>query len=493
MALNGTTYYNSASQVSQAFTYTSWNAVTSICSLPETDAFATTGEGGIKIWNRSGIVEDVQPEQLVDSPLLATVSSDGKTFASAGGFGGLSLWDRKTGRIIRHLHEPRGTANRVQTLRFSTDGRMLATGSRDGYLRVWDLQSTNPLVFESKHQGIVTSVDISTNGDRVVSAYSDGVATLWDVKSGTEIQSFAGHNLALESVLLLKDGKTTITGGLDATIRIWDAEAGIERHQLHGHSARVRCLSMSPDGQIFASGSVDNTVKLWSLDPPECLETFRGHSMALSDVVFSPDGNTLASASDDGSVKLWEVRGTDKPDVIQGEPREFGFRFTATPDRSTVVFPVGHDLKFCDLLNNHQRILKNIDTSQELAVAPNGSMVAIAQADHTVVVRDAVSGAELSCLRGHTGKVQSISFSPDGNFLVTGSKDTTVRLWDIQNDHQARSVRFYDFDEGRTRQLTGRCRCLFGGWYTNGCRCHLWPGSDLGRSHQRYCIEDARA
>jgi energy-coupling factor transporter ATP-binding protein EcfA2 len=149
----------------------------------------------------------------------------------------------------------------------------------------------------------------------------------------------------------------------------------IERNRLETHSSWVRSVSFSPDGKTLASGSWDNTIKLWDITTGKEIRTLQGHSSSVLSVSFSPAGKTLASDSGDNTIKLWD-------------------------------FTTGREIH---TLQGHSR------------------------SDNTIKFWDFITGREIT-FQEHSSEVSSVSFSPDGKTLASGSWDNTVILWDLNFD-----------------------------------------------------------
>lgn len=140
----------------------------------------------------------------------------------------------------------------------------------------------------------------------LASGSEDNTVRLWDVGSGqliTNLQEQGGIN----AIAFSPDGFLLASGSNDATIRLWEVGTGKERHILQGHLHTVFSVAFSPDGLLLASGGVDKTVKLWEVETGRELFSLQGHTSWVFSVAFSPDGRVLASGSRDKTIKLWDV------------------------------------------------------------------------------------------------------------------------------------------------------------------------------------------
>lgn len=238
---------------------------------------------------------------------------DRQTLASGSGDNTIKIWQVGAAESIRTLE---GHSGWVRAVAFSPDGQTLASGSSDTSVKIWSLQggffkSLQQMLFGGDiftlpgHSNYVFSVAFSPDGQMLASGSQDCTIKLWDLGTRQEIRKLEGHNSWVRSLAFSPDGKILASGSSDRTVKLWDLAAGRNCRTLSGHSDYVFSLAFSPDGQILASSSSDTTVKLWLLAAGREICTLTGHSSAVGCVAFSPDGQTLVSGSGDGTVKLW--------------------------------------------------------------------------------------------------------------------------------------------------------------------------------------------
>ncbi|MFD0773652.1 AAA family ATPase [Streptomonospora algeriensis] len=285
----------------------------------------------------------------------------------------------------------RGHDDTVRNVAWSPDGRFLATASRDGTGRIWDVESGAVRAELAGHLGMVQMVSWSPDSTRVATASRDGTVRVWDVESGRDTLRLDGAADVVQGVAWSPRGDVVAGASRDRAVRIWDAHTGDLVAALVGHGDDVWGLDWSPDGSRLASASHDQTVIVWRVDSGEPEVTLRGHRNFVEGVRWSPDGTRIATASGDRTVRLW--------------------------DAST-----GRQMQ---LIRAHRDYVWNV------AWSPDGRLLATCSADRTARVFSADDAEERAVLRGHEDSVWGVCWSPDGSRLATGSEDRTARIWDL--------------------------------------------------------------
>jgi WD40 repeat protein len=369
-----------------------------------------------------------------------TFSPDGKILASGSRDNTVKLWDVATGAELRTLE---GHSDYVNSVAISPDGKTLASGSRDSTVKLWDVATGTAMrTLGIGHSWRINSIAFSPDGNTLASAGEDKTVKLWDVATGAELRPLKGHSDYVNSVAFSSDGKTLASAGQDKTVKLWDVATGAQLHTLKGHSNFVLTVAFSSDGKTLASGSRDSTVKLWDVVTGAELRTLKGHSDYVNSVSFSPDGRTLASAGEDKTVKLWDVASGTELRTLGLGPSESIKSIAFSPDGQTLASGGGDKaFKLWDASTGTELRSLNLKGHSSwvdsVAFSPDGKTLAGGSHLHTVKLWDVATGTDLRTLEEHSASVYShpfspdAKFSPDGKTLASGSWDDTITLWDV--------------------------------------------------------------
>ncbi len=278
----------------------------------------------------------------------------------------------------------------VASANFSPDGKRIVTASWDNSARIWDATSGHALLKLEGHSGRVNSAVYSPDGKQILTASNDDTVRRWNAATGEVIATLRGHTDDVRSAVFSADGEQILTASNDNSARLWDTATGKQLAQLDGHTAGVRCAAFSFDNKFVVTGSEDTTARIWNLATNQTILVLEGHTASVTSVAFSPDGRRVLTGSEDNFVKLWDTRVPKKSDELAD----------AADGK-----PAGDQPK------------PPAEKKPPAADQPAGQAMQIAKAK------------EILSLTGHTREVTSVCFSPNGKYVLTGSRDGKAILW----------------------------------------------------------------
>ena len=289
------------------------------------------------------------------------------------------------------------------------------------------------------HPDYVKAVAISPDGERVLSISLDGALSVWAIRSGERIDDGQIPCRSPQCMAVSPDGRWLAVAGVDGEVVALDAESLTERSRFTGHQDEVVSVSISHDGKNIASASRDGTVRIWDVKDGRAVHTVRPDAGdgAPRAVAFSPAGPLLACAMG-GKVML--LSGPDwrrERDFMGGDPDLGIYSICFSPDGKKLA--IGNHARV-DIWNVRKsrldrRIRGHSGRVTAVAFSPDGRLIAsgggIQHYDSNILLYRSSSGRKLATIAVHQMPVVSLAFSPDGRWLASGSWDQTVGLFNL--------------------------------------------------------------
>ena len=332
----------------------------------------------------------------------------------------------------------------VGIVTFSPDGRLLATASEDGTIRVWNLDSDQELVC-FQHEGSVTAVVFEPAGNLLATAGDDHTARLWSIASRCE-SGCMYHDTPVTTLSFSPNSRWLATVCDSHLVRVWQ----MPRCRPAGcmeHTGAVLALAFGPTGRWIATGSEDGAIVIWECTTGRVLYRLECGSKVCA-IAFSGNSQTLAVAGQDQVVRAWmlpqenELVSTVAEFPIQpSERRELMRVKSDSPVRVITLSADGKRMAVGNLFNKmtvydvavgqttSQVRYEAKGSAKAVAFSSDSDWLATALGDTARVWWATTSGEVIRAQ--HEGPVNAIAFDPDGKWLATGSKDRTARVWRV--------------------------------------------------------------
>ena len=281
------------------------------------------------------------------------------------------------------------SSGEVWSLAISPKGKIIASGSNNGSIDIYDRNTGQIKNSLGKHENVIRSLVFRPETNNLIVGDGDGIIKIWNLETSKLEQQLAGHLGSVWSLAISPDGQTLVSSGEDKTVRIWDLKTGEQTNISFTHSARVFSLAFTPDGQMFASSSADNKIKIWDANNGQLLKSLSGHQNAVRSIAITPDGKYLVSGSWDKTVKIWELTSG----------------------------------KLISTLEGHKDRVVTVAVSKDSGIIFSGSI------DNTIKVWSIKNAELITTLYQHHNWVLALATSDRENLLVSGGKDSTIRLW----------------------------------------------------------------
>ncbi|MGW4421020.1 nSTAND1 domain-containing NTPase [Streptosporangium sp. NPDC004631] len=401
--------------------------VTSLAFSPDGGVLASADET-----HRPVIWDAATGRRLVTVPAPGTrtlaFGPAGRHLTTSGDARGVDLWNLERDRPVR-LSRPDLRGSYAWTAS-ALVGSQVAVADENGEVTVWDLDRDEPVqVYQDRGRTETTSLALSGDGAILATAGLGGTVSLRRVPP-----PFTGHSAPVNDIKVSPDGRTVASAGADGTVRLWDAQ-GRPVALLAGHPDVVQAVAFSPDGLLLAAVTRNHTVTVWDVRSRRHATApliYRGQG-ASTDVTFDPGGRFLTAAG--LGTFLWDLDDLAAPVALKIEQPGLiatAQVFSGDGRRILSISPAGF------LITTEVSTGKRLDGMatgqggvQDIALSPDGRLIATAGDSRTIKLWDAGTHAEISTLSGHTSAVQALAFSGDGRLVASAGDDHTVMVWDV--------------------------------------------------------------
>lgn len=394
-------------------------------------------------------------------------------------------------------HLPEGAKLRLgkgslYAIKFTPDGNRIAVATSIG-IWIYDAQTGVELALLVGHADIVTSLGFPADGRFLASGSLDGTVRLWDIETGKQLALYAGHWRGIKAIAVSPDGKTVVSGGgLEGRLIFWDTETGeqIKRHTRYTdnliHTFKIfldrsrtltdpnaiEGLAFSLDGKTVASGHSDGIIRLWDAGTGRKLSLIKANKGAfIRSLALSPDGKTLASSLPNTGVLLHTLQNGKRLSHRPVHHAHFPENLIFSPDGTTLIGTGGYYEKDRDLFYEgwdiHIHVWK-VDTGallrsfpthdkgpvRTLALSPDGNTLLTSSRDGTIRSWDLATGKHTRFTTGHGGFYnRTLLFSDDGKTLTNWKDKDLVQSWNIETGTQLTAQQNVRLTEQRIHQL----------------------------------------
>jgi WD40 repeat protein len=449
--------------------------------------FAATGgsDNTVKIWHihHRRLLRTLTGHE--SSIASVDFSSDGNRLLSADS-STIRIWDVSTGRSLQVID-----AAVPRRAFFAPDGRRVIAAIADtvhnDVINIWDA-SNGRLIRSLKLDAFNTDFAMSVDGNLAATSRPDGIS-LWDLESGVRKFSFRTTYIT-QPIALSPDAKLIAAGGHDMKVKLWDRSNGHLRHVFSSPIADLRSVAFSPDSRLVAAAAGDGTTKVWTTETGKELHSLRSnpaHGGTWS-VAFSPDNKQILTGGVNVPIGLWlwDVASGSRLDSL-GTAVTSQSSVAFSPDTTKIASTgLGRSVLLWDVPG--ARLLRRLNGSEvsvSVAFSPNGQLVAAGTHNKEAIVKvwDIHSNNSPRLLRGNTGQIDTLTFSPDGGRLLSGARDGKMKVWDITTNNLLRSmtdrheVWSVAFSPDGARALSGGSDVFFKLWdLTNGRLVRTYQG-----------------
>lgn len=337
----------------------------------------------------------------------------------------ITIWDATTLKPVRTLM---GHDSAVRYVSFDRDGRRVVSGDRRGGLKIWDVESGKVIRNLTGHTEWINSVEFSRDGKRIVSTSHDKTARVWDAETGNELRIFRGHERGVGCATFSPDDQWVASGG--RLLRIWNSETGAERHAMQTSGRWVAAVAFSPKGDRVVTGHDSNSrifAQLWDVESGEAVHSYSGFQYRVESVSFAPDGRTFAAGGNRDGVRICSAETGEEIRRLNNR-RQIISSVAYAPSGNRLAASAADELRVWELDTPQTPI--NLQSTIRPSFAPNGNSF-VTSNGNDINLRDSSMGKVSQTFSGHTERVNDAAFSPDGHHVASASDDGTIRVWEV--------------------------------------------------------------
>ena len=429
------------------------SAVTALAFSPDGQTLASGSQDrSARLWNLAERRERFQLTNYSGGVTKFAFSPDGRSLALSVGSG--------PGRVIHVIEaatgnpqaELRGHRKSIADLAFTPDGQTLLSASGDGTLRVWDPVPRAKEKFAHAFAQNSISTDwssygpalrLSPDGRHLLTVYTNGTFSVWDTLLLAEGERHPLPFTNTTFAAVAPGGRLAAFGSRSGEVKLWDADTGQAQSFAWPGTNRVHLLVFSLDGHHLAAGDdakalaqmgvpdeTRRTVRVWDLGARKQTHFFSTDDGEFPvSLTFSVDARTLMAGLSKGPVKLWQLDGPGGAATFRGHSG--WVRGLAMPTNGQTLISAGADIRFWDVRTRHENAVKlspRASAENCLALSADGRRFAAGASDGSISIWDVASHEEVATLEGHKETVMQLAFTPDGDYLVSVSKDQ-LRVW----------------------------------------------------------------
>lgn len=383
---------------------------------------------------------EIGAEAYVTDPAVTACdfSPDGSYLVTGSNLGYLRMWDmtRRREELLPARHD-----REVTSICFSRDGELVITGSEDQTIKITHLESRQERGTLHGHNDRITQCTVTPDGKKILSASSDGAMNLWKIPDEVSATPTPKHQNRVSACALSTRGHLAISSSHDGTLAVWETKSAQRQVLCHGHIGSIEDCGITPDDRYVFSWSDDMTLRFWdpingsaqALFPLADLSSIPGGTMApwyVKKCLASPDGKYVLALSR-SALEIWNLRKGKREFRLQyRREKGIGDDFLFLPDGEQILSVGNGDVAIWDIRKGKCR--KAFPGSAPIAANPDGQWVIHgSKHDNTLSVSEIRSGKKMQDFSGHSSKVLTCTVSKNGNYVVSGSQDGIMIIWDV--------------------------------------------------------------
>lgn len=397
---------------------------------------ATAGyDNVVNIWD--GITFNLISSFTGHDDLVEKVSwsENDSLIGSASADGTAKVWDPASGTIIAVL---RGHLDDLLSVKVSESKKIAVTTAFDNQCIVWDLKESEKIKYIFKdHTHYVNDTLLTEDSDKLLTVSNDGRVIKYDLLTGKKLWDTPTFN-DLNSVEIIGDNVMVV--GDNCRLNIIDYNDGNIIRKIKIHDAPIKTICKSKDEKIIATGSYDRTIKVFSYPDLNLLDTIHGDNKWENSISISSDNKILIAGSFNSKFFAYNLK--DREELCIGSTKTNGINALDSYEDLIAVAGDKGSIQVIDLYTNKVVLSLQAHNSiiQSLKFSPNGEFIAATSYDETISLINIKEKAIDKVFKDHDGIVNTVDWNADGDKLVTGGYDGLLRIWDVNTGRLIKKI-----------------------------------------------------
>ncbi|OMJ79491.1 hypothetical protein SteCoe_20501 [Stentor coeruleus] len=405
------------------------NSVTSVCISSNNTLLASSSDSTIILWN---IISNEQIQTLIGHEKFINhicFTKDSKNLLSSSDDCSVIIWnlnDFSISWVFKNALVP------VKVLSCSPLDDYFALNTLDNIISIVNIKTHDKEYTLAGHTDEINCLVFTFDGKYVISGSSDKSIKLWDLSKRTEDFTLLGHLGSVTVLTLVPKSNNIASGSTDCSIKIWDFEEKQEVYTINAHIFPIKSLCISPSGIWLLSSALDFSLKAWNLNDKIEVSELTSRDSIINCIFYSESEDFFVTGDDNANVFSYKMKKNieeyafdTKEGMINSMCLSPDNNFLAYSAQKTLYLYSIKDKVIVTTFSGHNDIINSITFSSDSLWIVTGS------SDHTVKIWDLSNKQLDTTFNGHLNKVTSVCISPDGKWLISGSKDKTIKVWDF--------------------------------------------------------------